>query len=332
MDFITFAPSKKTNNVDTTTCFHIKTKGGIMIETIKIGTIKWHHIVDPKEDDLEYLKDNFYFHPLDIEDCRSKLNQRPKIDIYDDYYFIILHFPKFDRINRFLKTKEVKIFWGDDYVITISNQQWVVTDLFYDAKEQARRKEEFEIGTTDRLLYHILETLMTETLSLIRKIGSDVEFLNRDLFNKNSQKTIERISVTRKNIILLNTIFKPQLPLFHKFESGAIEGYAENMEDYWGNILDYYQKLWDMTEDYAELIEGLSKTFDSLQANRTNQIMKILTLISSFILPLSFITGLYGMNVALPIQDNQWAFFTVVAIMVAMVISMFMYFKMKNWM
>lgn len=303
-----------------------------MIETIKIGTIKWHHIVDPKEDDLEYLKDNFYFHPLDIDDCRSKLNQRPKVDIYDDYYFIILHFPKFDRINRFLKTKEVKIFWGDDFVITISNQQWVVTELFTDAKEQARRKEEFEIGTTDRLLYHILETLMTETLSLIRKIGSDVEFLNRDLFNKNSQKTIERISVTRKNLILLNTIFKPQLPLFHKFESGAIEGYAENMEDYWGNILDYYQKLWDMTEDYAELIEGLSKTFDSLQANRTNQIMKILTLISSFILPLSFITGLYGMNVALPIQDNQWAFFTVVAIMVAMVISMFIYFKMKNWM
>lgn len=303
-----------------------------MIETIKIGTIKWHHIIDPKEEDLLYLKDNFYFHPLDIEDCRSKLNQRPKIDIYDDYYFIILHFPKFDRINRFLKTKEVKIFWGDDFVITIGNTHWVVKDLFDDAMAQRQRKEEFEIGTTDALLYHILEKLMNETQSLIRKIGSDVEFLNRDLFNKDSQKTIERISVTRKNIILLNTIFKPQLPLFHKFESGAIEGYAENMEDYWGNILDYYQKIWDMTEDYAEIIEGLSKTFDSLQANRTNQIMKILTLISSFILPLSFITGLYGMNVMLPIQENPYAFYTVIGIMVALVVGMFAYFKMKNWM
>jgi magnesium transporter len=303
-----------------------------MIETIKIGTIRWHHVLDPKEDDLQYLKDNFYFHPLDIEDCRSKLNQRPKIDVYDDYYFIILHFPKFDRINKFLKTKEVKIFWGEDYVITIGNTHWVIQDLFNLAREQATRKEEFEIGTSDALLYHILERLMTETTTLIRKIGSDVEFLNRDLFNKNSQKTIERISVTRKNIILLNTIFRPQLPLFQKFESGAIEGYAENMEDYWGNILDYYQKIWDMTEDYAELIEGLSKTFDSLQANRTNEIIKILTLISSFILPLSFITGLYGMNVILPFGDHPLAFYGIIGSMVLLVASMFTYFKIKKWM
>jgi magnesium transporter len=303
-----------------------------MIETIKIGTIRWHHVLDPKEDDLQYLKDNFYFHPLDIEDCRSKLNQRPKIDVYDDYYFIILHFPKFDRINKFLKTKEVKIFWGEDYVITIGNTHWVIQDLFNLAREQATRKEEFEIGTSDALLYHILERLMTETTTLIRKIGSDVEFLNRDLFNKNSQKTIERISVTRKNIILLNTIFRPQLPLFQKFESGAIEGYAENMEDYWGNILDYYQKIWDMTEDYAELIEGLSKTFDSLQANRTNEIIKILTLISSFILPLSFITGLYGMNVILPFGDHPHAFIGIIGSMVLLVASMFTYFKIKKWM
>jgi len=303
-----------------------------MIETIKIGTIRWHHVLDPKEDDLQYLKDTFYFHPLDIEDCRSKLNQRPKIDVYDDYYFIILHFPKFDRINKFLKTKEVKIFWGEDYVITIGNTHWVIQDLFNLAREQATRKEEFEIGTSDALLYHILERLMTETTTLIRKIGSDVEFLNRDLFNKNSQKTIERISVTRKNIILLNTIFRPQLPLFQKFESGAIEGYAENMEDYWGNILDYYQKIWDMTEDYAELIEGLSKTFDSLQANRTNEIIKILTLISSFILPLSFITGLYGMNVILPFGDHPFAFYGIIGSMVLLVASMFTYFKIKKWM
>ena len=302
-----------------------------MIETVKIGTIKWHHVLDPKEEDLQYLIDNFYFHPLDIEDCRSKLNQRPKIDIYDDYYFIILHFPRFDRVNRFLKTKEVKMFWGEDYIITIENTHWVVQDLFDQAIGQAERKEEFEIGTSDALLYKILERLMTETLSMIRQIGIDVDFLNRDLFNKNAEKTIERISVTRKNIILLNTIFKPQLRLFQKFESGAIEGYAENMEDYWGNILDYIQKIWDLTEDYAELIEGLSKTFDSLQANRTNQIMKILTIISSFILPLSLITGLYGMNVILPVQNNPYAFITIMVAMVVLAGSMFLYFKIKKW-
>ena len=81
-----------------------------MIETIKIGTLKWHHVLNPDENDLQVFADDFHFHLLDIEDCRSKLNQRPKVDIYDDYYFMILHFPNFDKSGKFLQTKEVKIF------------------------------------------------------------------------------------------------------------------------------------------------------------------------------------------------------------------------------
>ena len=302
-----------------------------MIETVKIGTIKWHHILSPVDEDLTYLKENFHFHPLDIEDCRS-LNQRPKIDIYDEYYFMILHFPNFDKSNTFLTTKEVKIFWGEDYVITIGQSHWVVAKMFQEAKEQAARKEEFEIGNSDTLLYKVLERLMQESLSMIRRIGSELEYINRELFSKHAQKTIEEISVTRKNIILLNTIFKPQLRLFHKFETGAIEGFAENMENYWGNILDYYQKMWDMTEDYEELIEGLSKTFDSLQANKINEIMKVLTLISSILLPLTFITGLYGMNIGLPFQNEPRAFWIVSIAMVLIVVFMISFFKRKKWM
>lgn len=302
-----------------------------MIETIKIGTLKWHHILSPTEEDLDFLKSNFHFHPLDIEDCLS-VNQRPKIDIYDDYYFLILHFPNFDRTNKFLTTKEVKIFWGEDYLVTIGKSHWVVASMFRDAKEQEQRKEPFEVGTSDALLYHILERLMQESLFMIKRIGSGLEYINRELFSKRAERIIEDISITRKNIILLNTIFKPQLRLFHKFETGAITGFAENMEDYWGNILDYYQKMWDMTEDYEELIEGLSKTFDSLQTNRINEIMKVLTLISSILLPLTFITGLYGMNVGLPFQNDPNSFWLVIGCMFFIAFSMVFYFKRKQWM
>jgi len=302
-----------------------------MIETIKIGTLKWHHILSPTEEDLDFLKSNFHFHPLDIEDCLS-VNQRPKIDIYDDYYFLILHFPNFDRNNKFLTTKEVKIFWGEDYVITIGKSHWVVATMFREAKEQEERKEPFEVGTSDALLYQILERLMQESLFMIKRIGSGLEYINRELFNKRAERIIEDISITRKNIILLNTIFKPQLRLFHKFETGAITGFAENMEDYWGNILDYYQKMWDMTEDYEDLIEGLSKTFDSLQTNRINEIMKVLTLISSILLPLTFITGLYGMNLGLPLQDDPNSFWLVFGCMFCIAFGMVFYFKQKRWM
>jgi magnesium transporter len=302
-----------------------------MVDTVKIGTLRWHHIVSPSEEDLQYLKENFHFHPLDIEDCRST-NQRPKIDIYDDYYFIILHFPSFDSQNRFLTTKEVKFFWGDDYIISIDQAHWVVSEMFEDTQKKIKLKEEIEIGTSDTMLYRILEKLMNSSLNLMRRLGLELDRINEDLFSRRSQQTIMQISVTRKNIILLNTMFKPQLPLFHKFESGQITGFAENMEDYWGNILDYNQKMWDMAEDYQELIEGLSKTFDSLQTNRINEIMKTLTFISAFLLPLTFITGLYGMNIGLPLQNDPNAFWILAAAMVSLVVFMVYYFRRKSWM
>jgi len=302
-----------------------------MIETVKMGRLRWHHIHQPIDKDFDFLKDKFHFHPLDIEDCKS-LNQRPKIDIYDDYYFLILHFPNFDKQNLFIKTKEVKIFWGEDYIITIEKNPWIAGQMFSEYKKIEENDQDFEIGTSDALLYKLLERLMSESIYLLRKTGLDLELINRELFNNKPVKIIERISVTRKNIILVNTIFKPQLRLFHKFETGQISGFADNMEEYWGNILDYYQKVWDMTEDYEDLIEGLSKTFDSMQTNKTNEIMKILTLISVIILPLTFITSLYGMNVVLPMQSLGAAFWVLVIGMGVLTISMIFYFRRRRWM
>jgi magnesium transporter len=296
-----------------------------------MGRLKWHHLLNPNEDDFTFLREKFHFHPLDIEDCRS-INQRPKIDIYDDYYFLILHFPTFDKQNLFIKTKEEKIFWGEDFIITIEKSPWIVGNLFGEYKTMEEKDEEIDIGTSDTLLYRILEKLMSESLYLLRKVGLDLELINRELFGNKQVKIIERISVTRKNIILTNTIFKPQLRMFHKFETGQVSGYADNMEDYWGNILDYYQKMWDMTEDYEELIEGLSKTFDSMQTNKTNEIMKILTLISSIILPLTFITSLYGMNVFLPMADSKTSFWILLIGMVLLSVGMIFYFKKRRWM
>lgn len=301
-----------------------------MIDTIKIGTLKWLHVTEPTEEDYTYLQDTYHFHPLDIEDCKSR-NQRSKIDIYDDYYFILLLFPHLDRSNRLIKTKEVKIFWGTDFIITVGKSHWVVNEMFSRARENSDH-EIYEVGTSDALLYHMLERLMVETLTLIKRVGVELELINRELFSKRAEKSIERISITRKNIILLNTIFKPQLRVFQKFEAGQIEGYAENMEEYWGNILDYYQKIWDMTEDYAELIEGLSKTFDSLQANKINEIMKVLTLVSSILLPMTFITGLYGMNVNLPFQNDPQSFWVVIVSMAVIASIMVAFFKRKGWM
>lgn len=304
-----------------------------MIETINFENVKWLHILNPSEEDFDYLIEEYEFHPLDIEDCRS-VNQRPKIDEYDDYYFLVLHFPFFDKANKFIRVKEVKIFWGKDYIVTIGRSHWVVKNLFKDLKEKKETHSEDLaeiIESSDSLLYNILDRLMVETYTLILRIGTEVDGINYDIFTKKSEKVIEQLSITRKNIISLNTTFKPQVRVFHKFESGGIKGYEEDMEDYWGNILDQYQKMFDLIEDYGELIEGLSKTFDSLQTNKTNEIMKILTFISTIMLPLTLLTGIYGMNVMLPFMNDKWVFEGIMALMVIMAIGFLIWFKKKRW-
>ena len=305
-----------------------------MIETIQHKGIKWHHISNPNEEDYRFLLETYNFHPLDIEDCRGT-NQRPKIDEYDDYYFLILHFPYFDKGNKFIRIKEVKIFWGKDYIITIGKSHWVVKRLFDQSQEELQDGsiDELLFSSTDILLYHLLDRLMGESYTLILRIGAEVDLINYDIFNKKAQRIIELISITRRNIILLNTTFKPQLRLFHQFESGGIKGFVKqdefDMEDYWGNILDKYQKMFDLVEDYGELIEGLSKTFDSLQANKTNEIMRVLTYFSTIMLPLTVVTGMYGMNVNLPFQTEGWAFWGIVGLMVTITVVLLAFFQRR---
>ncbi len=299
-----------------------------MIETIKLGTLRWSHIVRPTEEDLIALQDHYHFHPLDIEDCRSTVSLRPKIDIYDDYHFLILHFPSFDISGTFVEIKELKVFWGKDFLITIGKSHWILKELF-NAEQNGKK---LEVGTSDALFYKVVEHIQSDMQLLITKVDNDVDDCGKSLFSRKPEKIIEKISITQKNVIMLNTILKPQLTLFNKLQNGAIKGFAENMEDYWGNILDYFQRAWDIVEDDQELINGYSKTFDSLQINKTNEVMKILTLISSILLPLTFIASLYGMNIKLPVQDHPQSFLIVSGAMLAIAITMMVYFKLKKWM
>ena len=315
-----------------------------MIDSINFEDVKWYHVFNPTDNDFDYLMDAFDFHPLDIEDCKSS-NQRPKIDEYDEYYFIILHFPYFDKTNKFIRLKEVKIFWGKDYIVTIGSSHWVVKNMFTEMKtnrdqliqEKIKRDQDPDndmldiIGSSDALLYNLLDRLMVETYSLILRIGTDVDNLNIDIFSKKAKQVLEHLTITRKNIVSINTSFKPQLRVFHQFESGSIKGYEEDMEEYWGNILDQYQKMFDMVEDYGELTEGLAQTFDSLQANKANETNKALTIISTVMLPMTVVSSIYGMNVKLPFMNDPNAFWYICILMIVVVSVFYIFFKRKGW-
>jgi magnesium transporter len=303
-----------------------------MIETVKIGKLHWSHLIRPSEEDLRALQSHYNFHPLDIEDCRSEENLRPKVDVYDDYLFLILHFPSFNESDTFVETREFKIFWGKDFLITIGKSHWLIKNLFNAEQTRNQDKAYLEGVSSDDLFYRIVEYLMDDTKKLVDRVDKNVDDCGKALFDRNPERIIEKISITRKNVILLNTMFRPQLSLFNKFQSGVIRGFSEKMEDYWGNITDDYQRVWDTVEDDGELISGYSKTFDSLQVNKTNEVMKILTLVSSILLPLTFIASLYGMNIKLPGQEHSNSFIFLSLAMGVIAVGMVVYFKIRKWM
>jgi magnesium transporter len=303
-----------------------------MIETIKLGTLRWSHLFRPTEEELQGLQDYYHFHPLDIEDCKSPINLRPKIDIYHDYHFLILHFPSLDMQGEFVEPKEIKVFWGKDFLITMGKSHWLIKELFKQQQHETEEGQKLDVGSSDALLYKILEYMMEDTRKLVDLVDKSVDTCGRELFSRKPEKTIEKISITRKNVILLNTILKPQMNLFNKLQSGAIRGFADNMEDYWGNIMDSYQRAWDIIEDDRELISGYSKTFDSLQVNRTNEVMRILTLVTSIFLPLLFIALVAGMIISLPVMEHRENSFIVCGIMAAIALFVLIYFKIRKWM
>ena len=303
-----------------------------MIETIKLGTLRWSHLFRPTEEELQGLQDYYHFHPLDIEDCKSPVNLRPKIDIYHDYHFLILHFPSMDIQGEFVEAKEIKVFWGKDYLITMGKSHWLIKELFKQEQNETLTGQKMTVASSDALLYKILEYLIEDTRKLVDLIDKSVDTCGKELFSHKPEKTIEKISITQKNVILLNTILKPQMNLFNKLQSGAIRGFADNMEDYWGNIMDSYQRAWDIIEDDRELIIGYSKTFDSLQVNKTHEIMKILTLVASIFLPLAFIATVFGLMIKLPVRENMQSNLIISGIMLGIALFVVIYFKIRKWM
>ena len=173
---------------------------------------------------------------------------------------------------------------------------------------------------------------MEDTRKVVDLVDKSVDVCGKELFSRKPEKTIEKISITRKNVILLNTILKPQMNLFNKLQSGAIKGFADNMEDYWGNIMDSYQRAWDIIEDDQELIIGYSRTFDSLQVNKTHEIMKTQTLITSVFLPLIFIAVVFGLMIGLPVREHLQSSLLIAAIMIGIALFVIIYFKIRKWM
>ena len=301
------------------------------VETIAAEGLRWVNIERPSPLECAWLEEHFGFHALDLEDVLSR-NQRPKIDEYPDYLFIVLHFPVFDRAVGRLNAGELDIFVGPDYLVTIPNQPLQPVEYLF---ERCRQREELREQHFSKgpgfLLYRVVDDGFDYCFPMLRKIGNKLDAVEDEIFSGHSEEVVRDISNVKQEIINFRKVVRPQRAAIQDLERNKARYIAEDYDVYFEDINDASERVWDMLENYKEVVEALEDTNESQIAHRTNEVFRVLTAISVIVLPLTLVASVWGMNVHVPGESDTLAFYLVLGVMLAMLIGSILYFRRRGW-
>lgn len=301
------------------------------IESVTQDRLTWLNIEKPTARETEYLAKNYPFHSLDLDDCLSRI-QRPKVDKYEDYLFIVLHFPVFNIKARVTTPSQVSIFFGEDYLITLhSGDLKPLVKFFKDCQTNERARQEYMGRSSSYLLYCVLDRLINYCFPILNKIVANIEAVEDDIFSEGRRETVQELSVLRRDVISYRRIIKPQTEVFELLEREEWPIIKEDPEVYFGDIADHARKIRDTLDDYKEVIEGLNDTNNTLTSFRTNQVIRVLTIISTIMLPLSVIAGILGMNIWPMTGGSSLPFVAIIVSMVCITAGMLALFRFKRW-
>ena len=294
--------------------------------------LTWIHLDSPDALSASELADRFGWHPLDIEDVLSK-RQRPKIDDYADegYLFGVLHFPVYDRSIQRLNAAELDFFIGPDYLVTLPNVELLpVTRLFRRCEEDETYREQLFSKGSGRLFYEVLDDLFDYCFPILDKINHKLDSLEDDVFEGRSEEVVRDISNVKQEIISYRKIIKPERSTLRLLERHIERFLPEELELYFDDIVDAAERIWDLLDNYKEVIEALENTNESVISHRQNDVLRLLTLFSVVLLPLTLITGLFGMNVEFPGFGTVWAFWAIFVAMVVTLLCVLAFFRYKR--
>jgi magnesium transporter len=295
--------------------------------------LTWIHLDTPTLTHAQELADRFGWHPLDVEDVMSK-RQRPKVDDYADegYLFGVLHFPVYDRSIQRLNAAELDVFVGPDYLVTLPTVELLpLTRLFRRCEEDDAFREQLFSKGSGRLLYEVLDDLFDYCFPILDKIGYKLDSLEDDVFEGRSEEVVRDISNVKQEIISYRKIIKPERTTLRLLERHVERFLPEELELYFDDIVDAAERIWDILDNYKEVVEALEDTNESVISHRQNDVLRVLTVFSVVLLPLTLITGFFGMNVRFPGFDTAWAFWVIFAAMVASLAGLLAFFRYKRW-
>jgi magnesium transporter len=303
------------------------------VEQIEAAGLRWINIERPGSLERTWLEEHFDFHALDLEDVLSR-NQRPKIDVYDEYLFIVLHLPVFDRAVGRLGTGELDLFVGPDYVVTLPNQPLQPVEyLFERCRAKGELREQLFSRGSGYLLYRLVDDSFDYCFPMLRKIGNKLDALEDVIFEGRADAVVRDISNVKQEIINFRKVIRPQRPVLRDLERVKQRYLASDLdlEIYFDDIVDAHERIWDMLENYKEVAEALEETNESVISHRLNDILRVLTSISVVILPLTLIASIMGMNTWVPDQGREAGFFIVLVVMAVILIGLVAYFRRRRW-
>jgi magnesium transporter len=309
------------------------TRAEPVVRELTASDLTWVNVAAPDLETATALAERFGWHPLDVEDIVSK-RQRPKVDDYDEdgYLFTVLHFPVYDKTVQRLNAAELDIFIGQDYLVTLPNRELLpVTRLFARCEGDDAFREQLFARGAGRLLYEILDDLFDYCFPILDKIGHKLDTIEDEMFEGASQEVVRDISNVKQEIISYRKVIKPERSTLRVLERRVDRFLPEELEDYFDDIVDAAERIWDQLDNYKEVVEGLESTNESVISHRQNDVLRLLTLISVTMLPLTLITGIFGMNVLYPGEGSHAAFWVIVVALVATLVGMVAFFRLKRW-
>lgn len=300
------------------------------MKTIEYQKLKWIDILNPTDEDLKFLKEKFPFHHIIIEEIKTP-TYHPIIESYKDYLFWIIHIPHREtEHNEIIKAYEVDFLITSDVLITVRYNDFSDFEEIFQTIQ--KNPEKFLDKTTGHVFHHIVKKLFNKTSPELDKIKEAIDEIEDRIFESFNEELIEDIAKLKRQAIDFLKAVKPQKSVWDNAFAVTLEFWGERIKPYISDLIADYNKIVLVAETHKEVIDSLHLTSSSLLDNKRNYVIKILTVFTAIILPLSLFASIYGMNLSyLPLAKDRSSFWIFLGGMFAVTAGMLLYFKHKKW-
>ena len=313
-----------------------ETDAATLHRALNEGAVLWLDMHCPSDDEVELLAEVFHFHPLAIEDS-LKHSQRPKIEDYTrpdpacpyKYFYMVIHGPDLETFREQLRTKELDVFMSDRFLVTHHDEEFKSVSEVLARTEQDPRLM-LEQGL-DMLLYHILDKITDFYQPILDYLGEALDDLEDEALEKPRPDILGEIASRKRELLNLRRIVGPQREVIAQLARGEIPMIRESTRIYFRDVQDHLIRIVEMVEIYRDLVIGARDIYLSSISNHLNQIMKTLTIISVIGLPLTVVTGFFGMNFEEQLFKSHNVFVGALVFMVCAVSVMLWLFWKKRW-